>query len=87
MDARNLYPYRHSLFGQIGYPVTPLFNTNLAVVYSPGEENTLFISPVLAYSLASNWDLDLTGQIVAQDNGRSYNSPLQAFFLRLRRSL
>ena len=87
VDARNLYPYRHSLFGQIGYPVTPLFNTNLAVVYSPGEENTLFISPVLAYSLSSNWDLDLTGQIVAQDNGRSYNSPLQAFFLRLRWSL
>lgn len=84
VDARNLYPYRHSIFGQIGYPVTPLFNTNLAAVYSPGEEKTLFISPVLSYSLASNWDLDLTGQIVAQDNGRNFNSPLQAFFLRLR---
>ncbi len=84
VDARNLYPYRHSVLGQIGYPVTPLFNTNLAVVYSPGKEHTLFISPVLAYSLASNWDLDLTGQIVAQDNGENYTSPLQAFFLRLR---
>ncbi len=84
VDARSLYPYRHSILGQIGYPVTPLFNTSLAVVYSPGKENTLFISPVLSYSLASDWDLDLTGQIVAQDNGEKYTSPLQAFFLRLR---
>ena len=87
VNARNLYPYRHSLFGQIGYPVTPLFNTNLAVVYSPGKENTLFISPVLSYSLASNWDIDLTGQIIGQDNGKAFVSPLQAFFLRLRWSL
>lgn len=84
VDARSLYPYRHSVLAQIGYPMTPLFNTNLAVVYSPGQDNTLFISPVLSYSLASDWDLDLTGQIVAQDNGEHYTSPLQAFFLRLR---
>ncbi len=87
VNARNLYPYRHSLFVQIGYPMTPLFNTNLAVVYSPSKENTLFISPVLSYSLASNWDVDLTGQIIAQDNGKAFISPLQAFFLRLRWSI
>ena len=84
VSARNLYPFRHSVFGQIGYPITPLFNANLAVVYSPGADHTLFISPVLTYSLASDWDLDLTGQILANDNGKAFVSPLQAFFLRLR---
>lgn len=84
LSARNLYPFRHSLFVQASYPVTPLLSTSLAAVYSPGNSNALFISPVVSYSLATDWDLDLTGQILVQDDGKTWNSPIQAFFLRLR---
>ncbi len=84
LSARNLYPFRHSLFLQGSYPVTPLFSASLATVFSPGDAKTLFISPVMSYSLATNWDLDLTGQILVQDDGNTWNSPIQAFFLRLR---
>jgi hypothetical protein len=84
LSARNLYPFRHNLFLQGSYPVTPLLTTSLAAVYSPGKSNALFISPVMTYSVATNWDLDLTGQILVQDDGSAWNSPIQAFFLRLR---
>ena len=54
------------------------------MVYSPVDGHPVFLSPVLTYSVASNWDLDLTGQIVGEDNGKHFVSPLQALFLRLR---
>lgn len=84
LSARNLYPYRHSVFLQASYPLHPLFTTTLAAVYSPGPDHPLFLSPVMSYSLAADWDLDLTGQILVQDNGQNWASPVQAFFLRLR---
>ena len=84
VSARNLYPYRHSIFLQSSYAFTPLFTGALALVYSPVDGHPVFLSPVLSYSLATNWDLDLTGQIVGEDSGRHFVSPLQAFFLRFR---
>jgi hypothetical protein len=84
LSARNLYPFRHSLFLQLSYPFHPLLTTALATVYSPEPSHALFLSPVLSYALASDWDLDLTGQILVQDSGRNWQSPVQAFFLRLR---
>lgn len=84
LSARHLYPFRHNLFVQAGYPVTPLFQVALAAVYSPDKTHTAFVSPVLTYNLATDWDIDLTGQVLVQDDGQSWNSPVQAFFLRLR---
>lgn len=83
LSARNLYPYRYSVLLQAGYPVTPLLNGALIAVYSPGEAHALFVNPVLTYSLAQNWDLDLVGQLLFQQAG-TYESPVQAGFLRIK---
>ncbi|MCB0707650.1 MAG: hypothetical protein KDC34_20180 [Saprospiraceae bacterium] len=83
LSARNLYPYKVSIFAQAGYPITPLLNAALVAVYSPSKSHALFISPTLTYSISSNWDLDLIGQIALnEDDG--YISPVQAMFLRLK---
>ncbi len=81
LSARNLYPYRHAAFMAVTYPVSPLLNAGLTTIYSPGPSNALFLNPVVAYSLKTNWDIDLTGQLSFFQND-GYTSPLQALFLR-----
>ena len=84
LSARNLYPYRHAVFAQASYPFTPLFNSSLALIYSPVRINALFANPTLTYSIKTNWDIDLIGQITFNEEAEGYRSPLQAVFLRLK---
>lgn len=87
LSAKNLYPYRHALFIQGAYPLSPLLNMGLAFIYSPVEVQAVFINPSLALSVANNWDLDFIAQIVANRQAPGlYTSPLQAVFLRMRYS-
>ena len=85
LSAQNLYPYRHALFAQASRPITPLFSGSMALIYSPVRVHPLFINPSFTYSIATNWDLDLVGQLVFnRDNG--FTSPLQSAFLRVKYS-
>ena len=84
LSAENLYPYRHAIFLQGSYPVSPLINSGLAIIYSPVEVHPLFLNPTFTASIANNWDLDLIGQIVLNEQGNSYQSPVQALFLRVK---
>lgn len=86
LSAQNLYPYRHAIFAQASYPLTPLFSAGAAVIYSPVEVHALFVNPTFTYSMATNWDLDLIGQIVFDQEPGGYRSPLQAAFLRVKYS-
>lgn len=83
LSARNLYPYRHALFGQLSYPFHPLVNGFMAVIYSPVRIHPLFLNPGMTWSIATNWDLDFIGQIVMNRN-ETYKSPIQAVFLRFK---
>lgn len=87
LSAKNLYPFRHALFFQTGYPVTPLINAGLALIYSPVTARALFLNPTCTVSMAANWDLDLVGQIVAnRTSGKQFESPIQAVFIRTKYS-
>ncbi len=80
--AQNLYPFRHAVFAQVTYPFSPLLNGGAAIIYSPVEVHPLFINPTLTISIATNWDLDLIGQIVFNRMDEQYQSPLSVVFLR-----
>ncbi len=85
LSAKNLYPYRHAVFVQATYPLTPLVNMGLAVIYSPVSVHALFLNPTFTYNLATNWDLDLIGQLTFnREPDRGYVSPVQALFLRIK---
>jgi hypothetical protein len=84
LSARNLYPYRHALFAQLSYPITPLLNGGAAFIYSPVQAHALFINPLATLSIKENWDIDLVGQIVLNQEAKGYTSPIQAAFLRLK---
>jgi len=86
LSAKNLYPYRHSIFTQVQYPFTPLFNGGIAFIYNPVSVHALFINPTLIYSLSTNLDADLISQIVLGQETEGYNSPVQSVFLRLKYS-
>lgn len=85
LNARNLYPYRWSIFNSISYPFNPLITGSFAVIYSPVDGHPLFINPTITYSLAQNIDVNLIGQIVFQGDGtNNYGSPTQVAYLRLK---
>ncbi len=82
-SALQLYPYRYALLTQVLYPVSPLLRSGFVLVYSPGQSQGLFLNPLLTYSLAEDWDLDLVGQLFVQrTGGRALESPIQSLFLR-----
>jgi hypothetical protein len=83
-SAKNLYPYKYSIFLTVMHPITQMFNVGLTAVYSPGEDHSLFISPTFSYSIKENWDISLIGQIALNQSGDYYISPTQIFFLRLK---
>lgn len=86
LSAKNIYPYRYSLMLALGYPFSPVFSGNIAIVYSLGDSHAMFLSPAFSYSIKENWDIDMVGQLMfGVDNGK-YKSPAQVLFLRVKYS-
>lgn len=86
LSAKNLYPYKYSIFLSANQPFSPLLNGGLSLIYSPGQSNALFVNPSLTYSIAQNWDLNLTGQLSFNQGEAKYFSPVQAIFVRFKYS-
>jgi hypothetical protein len=58
-----------------------------AIIYSLNDSHPLFLNPTVTYSMATNWDLDLIGQIALFDlPGEPYQSLVNAVFLRVKYS-
>lgn len=85
LTSKNLYPYKYATFLMATYPINPLLNGSLAIIYSPSEIHSLFINPTITHSIADNWDLDLVGQLIFNKEEK-YTSPVQAAFLRIKYS-
>ena len=64
LSAKNLYPFRYTIFTQFGYPLNPLLNLGGALIYSPGKANAVFFTPTVTYSLRQNLDLDFVAQVL-----------------------
>lgn len=65
-SAKNLMPTTWSGFLQTMYPVTPLLNAGVAVIYGSGMD-IVFAMPSVAYSISDTWDVSLVGQIFYAD--------------------
>lgn len=82
-SPRGLSRGRYALFGQISYPITPLFTTSLSVIANPSD-GSFVLNPSLGYSLVTNLDLLLVGQHFFGDDFTEYGDSGQAFFMRLK---
>jgi hypothetical protein len=61
LSPRLLMPYRLSFLALGSRQWTPLFTSQLNVIFSP-PSRALILFPVLTWSVADNWDVDLVGQ-------------------------
>ena len=83
LSAKRLMPFKHSVLAQSAKQITPIFMTNLSVIYCPGPD-ALIIFPVLTYSLNDNWDLNLVAQSFFIPAGKRFKNEGNSLILRLK---
>lgn len=83
LSAKTLMPVKYTVFSQLSYPFSPLFNGSLAAIYSPGVD-LLFLMPNFTFSIQENWDIDLIGQTLMMNQNNDLNHSLTSVFLRLK---
>lgn len=74
---------KFSWFGQISYPIHPLLNGTLAIMYFPSLGNGYFLMPSLTYSASNNLEIALYGQRFEGKFGDQYDKMMMVF-LRFR---
>ena len=85
LSAKKLSYGKYELFGQISYPVSPVFNIGLAAMLNPADVST-YLSPNCIFSLADNLELMLNAQLLLGKQGTEYaaNGNVYAAFARLK---
>jgi len=81
VSAKNLMPYEFSGFLQLSKEFSPIFSGSISTIYSPTEHSVIAI-PSFNYSLATNWELNFTGQSFFEF--AEYQILGNSFFVRLR---
>jgi hypothetical protein len=76
---------KFSWFGQVAYPLHPLLNASLAMMYLPSLGDGYFVMPSLEYSASDNMDISVLGQRFSGEF-RGMKENLNMFFLRFRLS-
>jgi hypothetical protein len=84
INAKNLFPYEYTGVAVVSYPFAPSFSGAISMIYSPSDDQLLFINPTLTYSIKDNWNIDLIGQIAGlkYNNGANYGFLTKLIFLR-----
>ncbi len=76
---------KFSWFGQATYPIHPLLNGSIAVMYFPSLGHGYFLMPSLAYSVSDNFECSFYGQRFEGEFGGQYDK-MTMLFLRFRYS-
>jgi len=83
MSAKQLSFARHSLFGQVSKPITPLLSGSFSGIVNPSD-GSFYVGPSFTYSLLNNLELMLTGQLFFGDSGTEFGDIGQIAFGRLK---
>jgi hypothetical protein len=83
MSVKTLSFSEFSWFGQVSYPIHPLLNGTLAIMYYPDMDG-YFINPALKYSLSDNIQLSAHAQIFKGKFGGSTTEEINFLFFRLK---
>ena len=83
-NAKTMMPNKHTVFVNFMKPFSPVVSANLGGFYGFGV-NWLIFFPTITYSIKSNWDIDLVGQLFWGDNlQRDFVNQGNGVFLRLK---
>ncbi|MBC8005414.1 MAG: hypothetical protein H7X84_08055 [Verrucomicrobia bacterium] len=83
LSAKQLSFARYSVFGQVSRPITPLFTGSVSGIVNPSD-HSFYVGPSLSYSLLSNLELMLTGQLFFGEQGTEFGDIGQIAFGRLK---
>ena len=83
LSAKMLMPFKYSVLGQVSKQITPLFTTNLSLIYCPGAD-AFIVFPVLAYSVSDNWDANLVAQSFFAPQNDKFKNRSNALIFRLK---
>lgn len=83
LSAKQLSFARYSVFGQVSKPITPLFTGSISGIMNPSD-HSFYVGPTLSYSLLSNLELMLTGQLFFGGQGTEFGDIGQIGFGRLK---
>ncbi|HFB99806.1 MAG TPA: hypothetical protein ENJ53_03270 [Phaeodactylibacter sp.] len=84
LSAKRLMPTKFSYLVQLSNQFNPRIQASWTTIYGQGM-NILFIMPAVTYSIADNWDLNLTGQLFFAEVS-SFDNLNNSIFLRLQYS-
>ena len=83
ISAKMLSLGRYNLFGQLSYPITPLFTGSISSIVNPSD-GSAFLGPMLTYSLSNNLELMLNSQLFFGRKGTEYGDYGKAIYGRIR---
>jgi len=83
LSAKDIFPFKYTVFAEISYSFTPVFKASLGGMYSPAG-NSVIILPTVTYSIADNWALDLIGQSFFSQQSGSYRPLGNSIYLRIK---
>ena len=83
ISAKMLTLARYNLFGQVSYPITPLFNGSFSGIVNPSDGSS-YAGPTFTYSIGNNMELMLTGQLFFGKTGTEYGDYGKAAYARLK---
>jgi hypothetical protein len=83
INVKNFTLARHSIFGELSYPVTPLIKADISSIFNPNDKSG-FVGPSLDISLTENTSLFFIGQIFWGDPGTEYGDYGSLIYARLK---
>lgn len=83
ISAKMLSLARYNLFGEVSYPVTPLFSGSFSGIVNPCD-GSWYTGPSFIYSIGNNLELMLTGQLFYGDKGTEYGNYGKALYGRIK---
>ena len=84
LSADNLMPGKLSFLASASYAITDLIQASCTAIYSPNGHLVILV-PTAAWSVAENWDIDLTGQLFWLENANgNLDNAGNAVYLRVR---
>jgi hypothetical protein len=83
LSPENLMPTKWNFIVTAAKEITPLFSSNLSVLYSPGT-NLFFLLPSFKYNLAANLDADVIWQSFFAELNNKFEAVNHRGFLRLK---
>lgn len=82
-NAKNLLPFRHTIFAMANRTINPLFTAGISMMYAPGGRNYLILFPTINYSVGANTELSLFAQSLLGNDNR-YKTLGTALYARVK---